>query len=134
MEAIVATKIISRMVDGKRVQVQETLSAQEESDLAIAQAAEVLPIAVENKISDLKAEAMSRITARIPGIGSIDQLNLIKEFWLSVAPAARAPTSDFQYVIDVYQEAKDTIVLLKAMTDATIVEAYDPVNDPSWPV
>lgn len=86
------------------------------------------------KIDDLKLEGFLRIQAVIPGIISFEMLELVREFWLSVAPAARSPTIDFQRAIDTYVAGRDALSYLNdpARTE-TEIESYDPVNDPAWP-
>ena len=85
------------------------------------------------KIQELKDEGLSRIQAVLPAISSFDTLELVREMWLSIAPAARAATADFQSVIDIYQAARDGVVFLNTATDGE-VSSYDVTTSPSWPV
>ena len=89
--------------------------------------------ALANMIQDLKVEGLNRIQAVMPAISNFDTLELVREMWLSIAPAARSATADFQTIIDIYQAARDGIIYLKGAT-AGQVAAYDVTTDPSWPV
>lgn len=84
-----------------------------------------------DKIQELKNEGLSRIQAVMPAISNFDTLELVREMWLSTAPAARQATGDFQTIIDVYQAARDGIVVLKAATPAQVT-AYDVLTGPNW--
>lgn len=95
--------------------------------------AELLPDIIKNKIEELKAEGVARMSARIAGIYDLEVVNLTREFWLSIDPGARQPTADFQYVIDVYQAGKDAVIVIKAFTDAASVTAYNVETAPAWP-
>ena len=97
------------------------------------QSAVEFPEVVGAKIAEIKDAAVSRMQAKIPGIRDIDTVNLTREFWLSLAPAARTPTADFQFVIDVYIAATTAIGAIKALADAAAVQGYDVINDPAWP-
>lgn len=92
-----------------------------------------LEVKREEMIDAVRNEGLSRMQEVLPGIDNFDTLDLIKEVWLSIAPAARAPTVSFQYIIDVYQAGKTAINFLKTATESQI-DSYDPVLSPSWPV
>jgi hypothetical protein len=85
------------------------------------------------KIQELKEEGLSRIKAIMPAISDFDTLELVREMWLSIAPAARSATADFQSIIDIYQAARDGVVFLNGATDGE-VSSYDVITSPSWPV
>lgn len=87
----------------------------------------------QDKIIDVKNHGLGLIKEIIPGVKDLDVLDLVAELWQSVAVAARQPTTNFQYAIDVRQAARDAIIVVNAMTDLTTINAYDPVTDPSWP-
>lgn len=82
---------------------------------------------------ELKDEGLRRIQGQLPGIDSIDTLMIIREFWLSLVPAAKSPTSTFQNVIDIYQVARTELTFLTTATEAEL-QAYDAVTSPAWPV
>ena len=94
---------------------------------------EIADAARADKIQELKNEGLSRIQAVMPAINSFDTLELVREMWLSTAPAARNATVTFQSIIDIYQAARDGIVVLNGATPAEVT-AYDVLTDPSWPV
>lgn len=95
---------------------------------------ELLASAKSAKLQELKAEGLSRIQAAIPGIAGWDHLGLVREQWLSIAPAARSATTDFQLVIDVYQAGKAAVGDIGVLTTVTAIDSYNVVADPSWPV
>lgn len=84
------------------------------------------------KIQELKQEGLTRIQSTMPAISSFDMLELVREMWLSTAPAARAATVDFQQIIDIYQAARDGVVYLNSATAAQIT-SYDVSTSPTWP-
>lgn len=89
--------------------------------------------ALADKIQELKAEGLTRIQVEMPAIYNFDTLELVREQWLSIAPAARAPTATFQSIIDIYQAARDGVIVLNGATPAEVT-AYDVLTDPTWPV
>ena len=89
--------------------------------------------ALLDKKQELKDEGLSRIQVEMPAITNFDMLELVREQWLSTAPAARAATATFQSIIDIYQAARDGIIVLNAATPAEVT-AYDVLSDPAWPV
>jgi hypothetical protein len=95
----------------------------------IIDACDILPEWKETRIAGIKAEGLSRIQAVLPGITSFDTLELIREVWLSIAPAARAPTSPFNSVINIYSAGRTAILSIKAATTVAQVDAVTP----SWP-
>lgn len=119
----------TKIVGGKRV----LMNSEEEEEFIAEQLANELPDAINIKISKIKSEGQKRINAVIPGIKDIETLMLIREQWLSIAPAARQATASFKSVIDIYQAASDAITEIKTMIDITTIELYDVVIDPGWP-
>lgn len=113
--------------------VQVPLTAEEEIELASERTASALPDAKAAKIRQLKRETMSRIQLIEPALDSIGMLELMRELFLSIAPAAREPTPTLQSVIDTYQAGRGAIIAIKAMTVADDVLAYDVLNTPAWP-
>lgn len=95
---------------------------------------EELANARQAKLIELKAEGLSRIKAIMPALSDWDVLELIRELWLSIAPAARQATSTLQSVIDVYQAGRDAAAAINALADTSQVAAYDVVTDPAWPI
>lgn len=96
-------------------------------------AQELADTARATKIQDLKDEGLSRIQVEMPAIINFDTLELVREMWLSTAPAARAATVTFQSIIDIYQAARDGVIVLNGATDGEVT-TYDILIDPSWPV
>ena len=96
-------------------------------------AQELADTARATKIQELKDEGLSRIQVEMPAIINFDTLELVREMWLSTAPAARAATVTFQSIIDIYQAARDGVIVLNGATDGEVT-TYDILIDPSWPV
>lgn len=86
-----------------------------------------------SKINELKQEALSRIQQKFPDIESVSLLMLEKERWLSIAPAARSATADYQYMIDVAQKFQTVRDYINSLTLAADVDSYDVTNTPTWP-
>lgn len=84
------------------------------------------------KADEIKAEGLKRINAVFPALDSLDDIQLVAEQWLSIAPAARQPTVDFQTGIDIYSAAKAAIIAMSGM-DLAGIQAFDPVSDVGWP-
>lgn len=86
------------------------------------------------KINEVKNEGLIRIQAIMPAISDFYILDLIREIWLSILPASRSATTEFQAIINIYQAGREAIILIEAMTDKSIIENYNPISDPNWPV
>lgn len=93
-----------------------------------------LPLLKSTKIAELKKEGLARVNLTFPAVTNFDELDLIKEQFLSVAPAARSPTVDFQKMIDIVQVGKDAVTSINALTVANDIKNYDVMNTPNWPV
>ena len=89
--------------------------------------------AKEKKITEIKSEGLARIKSVIPGLDSFDAVELMRELWLSINPAAQAPTSDMQLIIGIYQAGRDAITLVRAFSTVAEVDAFDPAAHPAWP-
>lgn len=89
--------------------------------------------AKQAKRKELREEFISRVVVLYPTLKDMDEIKLVRDQFLSVAPAARAPTTDFQKLIDTYQVAQDALTAINALGDVASVEAYDVVNTPAWP-
>ena len=87
----------------------------------------------QDKLDELLLEAESRMRASVPGIDSFETFELIREMFLSIAPAARQPTAAFQSVFDIYQAGKSARATIKGFTTKAQITAYDVTTDPSWP-
>ena len=96
------------------------------------QAAMEFPEIVEDKLTELRVEAVRRMREQVT-VRDFDEVELTREFWLSITPAARQPTVGFQWVIDVYQAGKDAVIIINGMTDIATIEAYDVITTPNWP-
>lgn len=101
---------------------------------AIIEAYDSLPEMKTDKITELKAEGLLRTQSVFPAVSDFDELDLIKEQYLSIAAAARQPTADFQKMIDLVQAGKAAAAAINTLTTEAEVNAYDVVNAPAWPV
>jgi len=86
------------------------------------------------KLKLLKAEGLRRIQLVMPAITDYDALDLVREQWLSILPAARDATPNFQLLIDVVTAGKAAASDVNAMTDVATIDAYDVTAAPGWPV
>ena len=86
-----------------------------------------------DKIQELKDEGLTRIQAVMPAIDNFNTLELVREMWLSTAPAARNATATFQSIIDIYQAARNGVITLKSAAPEEVA-AYDVLVDTAWPV
>lgn len=86
------------------------------------------------KISELKSEGLSRIQIELPAVSNFDELELIREQWLSMSPAARNPTTKFQQVIDIYTAGRNAASEINALILENEIDAYNVITDPAWPI
>jgi len=91
------------------------------------------PEAQKDKIEELKLEGLRRIQLIFPSISDFDELDFATEQYLSIAPAARQPTTNFQSAIDIRQAAKSAISFINTLGTLTAIADYDVVNTPAWP-
>lgn len=75
------------------------------------------------KIGSIKQEGVTRINAEIPGITDFEQVQLLRELWLSILGAARNPTTKWQAVIDIYQAGAAGVSSVNAAATVQEVEA-----------
>jgi len=87
--------------------------------------------ALAEKIQAVKNEGLSRIKVVMPAIDNFDTLELVRELWTSINPAARAATPTLQSLIDIYQAGRSAIIFLKGAAPS-VVTTYDVVLDPNW--
>lgn len=81
------------------------------------------------RVAEIKSDGLSRINTRFGAIDSFDTLKLVREVMLSIAPAARQLTANFQWLSDTYQAGTDAI---SAVQSATTIAQVDAVT-PAWP-
>lgn len=77
----------------------------------------------QRKASALTAEALGQVQAILPEVANMATAMLIRELWLSIAPAARSPTAKMGQVIAVYQDWGVAIDAVRACTDVACVNA-----------
>ena len=88
---------------------------------------------IENAKVRIKEYALHLIGNLFPAINSIDELELIKELWSSILPAARNPTSKLASAISIYATAKASISSVAALTSVQDAKDYNAETDPGWP-
>lgn len=117
--------MITKNVNGKQVE----MSAQEESDFIAEADSNLLPRAIARKVASIKREALLMMQQQV-AIKDFDQIEVLREFWLSIDSQAHQPTAKWQYLIDVWQSGKDAVIAVKALPDSDSVESFQP----SWPI
>ena len=101
---------------------------------AIIDSHDYLPNAKKVKIETLKDEAVNRANELYENITTFDEMLLVRDIMLSVAPAARSLTTNIQKLSDIYQAGDQARTDINALTDIDLIRAYDVVNTPTWPV
>lgn len=89
-----------------------------------------LPDYKTERVAAIKAEGLARIQAVFPAINSFDELALIRELFLSILPAARSPTANWQRMIDIYTAGRNAVMVVNSATTKAQVDAVSP----AWPV
>ena len=92
--------------------------------------AEILETTRSQKIQDIKAEGLSRITAAVPALNTFDMVSFMYELWPSLDTAALG--ANMILAKDTYVYAKGRITLADTATQ-TQLDDYDPSTDVSWP-
>lgn len=77
----------------------------------------------------ITTDAIARIQAVLPEVSNMATAQLVRELWLSIAPAARQPTAKMGHVIAVYQAWGDALQAVKACGTAGCVADVTP----AWP-
>lgn len=119
---------ITRKSDGRVNHPDDEISVQ-----SIIDSFDPLPVLKAAKIEKLKEEGLSRINAVYPAIKSWDDLDLVKDTYMSVAPAARNPTADFQSMINIFQAGKNAAAEINGLQTEQAVADYDVTTSPVWP-
>lgn len=96
---------------------------------AIINAADILPEYKEERVAAIKADGLARIRALLPALDSFDALELAREQWLSIAPAARQATATWTSVINIYTAGRNAVISVRAANSMSAVDAVTP----AWP-
>lgn len=123
------SEILTAVIPTKEVDVDHDVDALDAGELADVLAARKPP-----KLELLRAEGLRRIQVAMPAITNWEALDLVREQFLSIAPAARQATANLQLVIDVYQAGKSAAADINAMTNVVTIDDYNVTSDPGWPV
>ena len=91
--------------------------------------AETLAEAKSRRKWEIKRDGLARMQTRLPALDAFDMVQLMREIYLSVAPAARQPTTDLQWIIDTYQAGNVALAQVAASTTIAQVNAVTP----AWP-
>lgn len=83
----------------------------------------------QRRIHAITAEAIAHIQTVMPEIGNLATASLIRELWLSIAPAARQPTPDMLTVIATFSELRTTIIQVRNCTTPACINSVTP----TWP-
>jgi hypothetical protein len=82
-----------------------------------------LAIAKCIKVQAIKGECLSRMGSQFAALGDPEVLEVFRELWLSIAPAARQPTAAMSTVLNVYQAAKTGIAAVRSAATLGEIEA-----------
>jgi len=96
----------TKKVNGEEV----TLSVSEEAAMNAEWDANLIIETEVRRVAEIKIAGLALINAIFPAIKDLDEIKFQAEFWLSIAPASRQATADFQSVIDIYAIAKQAII------------------------
>lgn len=111
-----------RLVDGALI----ALSADEIAERQAAEIAEKEKMTRLAKVEEIKAHALSLITALLPEVDTIEEVEFLKK----IAPAFNLSATGTQ-AASIYVYARNRVQ--DAMTlPIDQVEAYDPETDPNW--
>jgi len=86
-----------------------------------------LPDVKRRRIKDLTDEAIKLTADVLPEFGSLSSLILMRELYLSIAPAARQPTAKLTQVINIYQEWDTAVAAVRACATRECVAAVAPL-------
>ncbi len=107
-------------------------SSDDEVVQAIIDSYNPLPSRKLEKISELKVEGLKRVQILFPAISNFDELDLVREQYLTVAPVARTPTISFQTLIDIVLAGNAAAADINNLATEAEVIGYDVVNTPVW--
>ena len=83
----------------------------------------------KRRIQALSLEAMAHVQAVMPEVGNMATAMLIRELWLSIAPAARQPTQDMQTVFAIFSAYRSAVIDVRNCSTPECVAAVTP----TWP-
>lgn len=81
------------------------------------------------KIRAIRDEALVRVNVHLPDATDISTLILLRELYLSIAPAARQPTTAMTGLINIYQAMRTAINEVRACSTTGCVNGVMP----NWP-
>ncbi len=99
-------------------------------DSVVTDAVEELAINRQEKVDQIKAEMMSRVSTADPEIENFDDLKLLKKLWPSLDTAQLPAGTLLAKDIGVYGFGKVTFA---KVADQSQLDGYDPVGDVGWP-
>lgn len=73
------------------------------------------------RIQAVSGEALARIQAVLPEVSNMATAQLVRELWLSIAPAARQPTAKMGQVIAIYSAWAAALADIKQCDSAACV-------------
>jgi hypothetical protein len=92
-----------------------------------------LPDVKRRRIKQLTDEALELTADVLPEFGNLSALILMRELYLSIAPAARQPTAKLTQVIDIYQDWDTAVAAVRACATRECVAAVAPLIPPPQP-
>jgi len=91
--------------------------------------AETLAQAKRRKLHQIRDAGLARMQTRFPALQTFDAVQLLREVFLSVAVAARAPTADMAWLGQTYDAGRTAADQVLAATTIPQVDAVVP----AWP-
>lgn len=120
----VTEKLLAQLeVHGYYTEMGVAKSRNDPACQAIIDGWDELPEYKDARILAIKTEGLTRIQVVLPGVKDFDTLELMRELWLSVAPAARAPTATLTSAINIYTAGRNGVNAVKAATTKAQVDA-----------
>lgn len=83
----------------------------------------------KRRVQALSLEALAHVQAVMPEVGSMATAMLVRELWLSIAPAARQPTQDMQTVFAIFSAYRSAVIDVRKCSTPECVAAVTP----TWP-
>ncbi len=86
------------------------------------------------RVAEIKAEGLARITALVPALTTLEQVDLMVELWPLLNTEVLVPTDPLYKAREIYVYARNKIAWVNdpARTRAEL-GAYDAAIDPGWP-
>jgi hypothetical protein len=98
---------------------------------AIINAYNPLPDYQATAVAAIEATALAKMQTLFPALNSIDTVNLVAELWKSLTAGSKAPTTNWQSIINVYTAAVNGITAVNAAANQAAINSA--VAAITWP-